>query len=551
VTRARLVAVTAAMLLLGAVLCWRATVQPLVTDEVEFVQTGPALWRGEGPLACGGPQMELILHHPQAYHLLLGAVAALRGGQLEPLAARVPGILSLLLTLPLALLLVRQLNPDTGRGWAAAALLATSPLAFQGALLVDIDSTILNPALMLFVWLLARRAEAADTTWRGRLLLAVALAGLLWIKLPTPFLAVAAWGLVALFPARRRLLVDGIVITGLGVGLFVVSWGAFCQLQGLDPWAPLAHLVGRGARASLTAAVLVRRSLRLGLWLGPWLPLAALVGVISVWRSGATSGPSRRLVAVVALGLALGYLLVGGESYGFPRYHVPLSPVLAVLAGSGGGLTLRRPAVVWLLGVGSLVYWLTLGDPLLPAYTFSESLAAGDAGAAEATRGVVVTGLLWLLPGLALAAVPALGIGFRAALVTLALASGLATGVHQLRADYSTHYLYGERGTRQAAERLASLAPSARGVLAPKDVAFGSLPCGSYLFSSRTLSRGGLGPLLEEGSLDLIVLRRGHLADATLASTLGDPRVREILATRFRRERIGDFFFYERRGERP
>jgi hypothetical protein len=65
------------------------------------------------------------------------------------------------------------------------------------------------------------------------------------------------------------------------------------------------------------------------------------------------------------------------------------------------------------------------------------------------------------------------------------------------------------------------------------------------------LSRGGLGPRLEEGTLDLIVLRRGHLADATLATTLGDPRVRGLLATEFRRERVGDFLFYERRGERP
>jgi len=152
VRRARAIAAAAAMAFLGVVLCWRATVQPLVTDEVEFVQTGPALWRGEGPVACGGPQQEVILHHPQAYHLLLGAVAALRGGQLDPLAARLPGVVSLLLTLPLVLLLVRLLNPDGRSGWAAAALLATSPLAVQGALVVDIDSTILNPALMLFVW---------------------------------------------------------------------------------------------------------------------------------------------------------------------------------------------------------------------------------------------------------------------------------------------------------------------------------------------------------------------------------------------------------------
>ena len=51
------------------------------------------------------------------------------------------------------------------------------------------------------------------------------------------------------------------------------------------------------------------------------------------------------MVLAFALALGLGYLLVGGESYGFPRYHVPLIPVLALLAASQWESLRRLPAL--------------------------------------------------------------------------------------------------------------------------------------------------------------------------------------------------------------
>jgi hypothetical protein len=217
---------------------------------------------------------------------------------------------------------------------------------------------------------------------------------------------------------------------------------------------------------------------------------------------------------------------------------------------AAGGLAQIRASAYWWLGLASLLYFLLVGDPLLPAYTYAEAVAVGDVAAHEALRGVLVTLGLWLAPGLALPFLVRRGLELRKVLLALAIASGVATSVHQFRADYSTHYMYGERGQARATAYLAERANPHRLTLAPKDLAFRVLPCGSYVYSNRSLSSGLAARLLADGQLDLFVLRRGDLADARAQRTLAEPNVRRILATEFEQRRIGDFLFYEKRGAR-
>jgi len=543
-------AAAAGLALLTFALGWRAAVQPLLADEVEFVQTGPALWRGEGPIACAGEGWEAIVHHPQAYHLLLGGLAALAGGELNPWLARLPGIVSMLLTLPLAFLLARRVSPrdEPGRGWVAAAVLATSPLALQGALLVDIDTGLLPAPLLGFLCLLCRRADAPQRRRAGLPVLGLAFCGLLWVKLPTPFLATAAMGLTGLSAPRRRwMLGEAAAISAIGVLLFAGSWTAFCRVEGLDPWAPLAHLAGRGAaHVTLSPAVVAKRALRLLLWLGPWLSIAAVRGALALRGDERQETATRSLVGHFAWAVGLGYLVVGGEAYGFPRYHVPLVPALAALA--AGTWSARRSGLALLLGSGALVHGLLLvGDPLLAAYTRAESVAAGDIPAGAATGAVLATGALWVLPALLLPLFLRVGMAPGACLVALAIGSGLGTTAVQVRAPYRTNYIYGERGAREAAERLGRWARRAELVVVPKDLAFRVLPCGTYRFSSRSLGPGELLRRLQGAGGSLVVLRRGDLADPGSQTTLRDPRLRRVLSTDMECDRVGDFFFYSRR----
>jgi hypothetical protein len=217
-----------------------------------------------------------------------------------------------------------------------------------------------------------------------------------------------------------------------------------------------------------------------------------------------------------------------------------------VLAAAG----FRPTRAVFGLALGACAYLLVIGDPLLPAYSYAETVASGDLPAAEAARSVAVRLALWLAPALVLPIVGRLGFERRSALVALALATGAATSAHQLRAPYSTHYMYGERGAAEARAFLAQRADPARLTVAPKDLAFGVLPCGSYVYSNRALSSGLALELLQKGDLGLFVVRRGDLADARARRTLERPELRAILDRDFDPSRRGDFLFHERRAPR-
>jgi len=548
----RLVLVAPLTIALFAVLAWRAADRPLVADEVEFVQTSTALVRSGQPLACDGLEQSVILHHPQGYHLILGATLEALGHPGSPLVARLPGLLSLLLTLPLTYLLGCRLarSPATSAGWPAVVLLLAAPLAIQGSLVVDIDNTVLTPALLGFLLVLMRHADQERSS-------ALSLAGsaglfalLLWIKLPTPFLATAALaGAGLLTRGRRRLVLESAAITALGAILFALSWWAFCAWLGLDPLGPLSHLAGRGAdRAALTLTVLGKRALRLGFWLGPWLPMAAALAARRLWSTDPFGRqPSPRVAALYVALVLLGYLGVGGEAFGFTRYHVPLVPVLAGLAATtlGQSWIVARRATI--LGAGLVAAMLLVaGDPLLPWYTLREALAAGDIAPGKGSAWLLVSSAVWLAPLVVVVVAPRWGVAAGDALVIAAVVAGLVVSVHQLGAAYSTNYLYGERGMDAAIHHLATRGPEPGLVIAPKDLAFASLPCGSYAFTSRSLSRGQVRPLLERDQLSLLVIRRGHFADRTVRGELFDPIVQATLAERFDRTRVGDFIFFER-----
>jgi len=154
---------------------------------------------------------------------------------------------------------------------------------------------------------------------------------------------------------------------------------------------------------------------------------------------------------------------------------------------------------------------------------------------------------LWLAPMVLL--MPGLRNRLRLAdTALLAPACGVALLCAQFGADYNTNYLYGERGLAAAIDRLAAL-PTGNGVvLAPKDAAFQALPCGGYLFASRTISQGRLASLLEQNRLSAVVYRKGLLADASTGPKLRAPEVTQLLERNFTQVRVGDFYFFTAKG---
>jgi hypothetical protein len=204
-------------------------------------------------------------------------------------------------------------------------------------------------------------------------------------------------------------------------------------------------------------------------WLGPGLVALGVVGGIV---RGA--GLVRRwevlrvdLLIGIAILLVVGY--VNKSAGWFPKYQVPLAPLLACMgAPVVAHLYVVRPRVSLLVGLGALVSSVVV-----------TLLVIRDGWALERTWAITPTAGAWLLAIVVAAAV--IGLVSRApaatavaAIAGLALGWSLAVNAVQVRAPYQTDYWYGTSGTREAADWVDAHLSPGQTYVASKEVAIRS-----------------------------------------------------------------------------
>jgi 4-amino-4-deoxy-L-arabinose transferase-like glycosyltransferase len=532
VRRARVALCLTAMALGAVLFASRFAGDPLMGDEIYFVLAADNVARqsrlivprpidAEAWIPVAAPAGSVpaerapahALWHPPAYVYMLAAVFTAAGAGAA--AARAVGVLCFVLTLVAIHALCRRLypaRPDRDRiGVVACLLFAVSPMAIQGSLIVDIDNTLLAPALTLSLLALVRMLEAG--TPRAEMAAGALFALLFWIKLATP-LALLATTIIVLLVMRGR---AGIPAAGriavVGVGGFLTTWLAYAWYGGLPGSAPLRHLAGSFVNMqpppALAAGLLDvgMAAARLALWASPFLLVLWAVAIArraAVLASGAPVD-TVDLVRLLSVVLVFGYLYVGRTTFGFPRYHYPALPVLAVIvapqvvaaaAGARRGITrLALAAAV----AGALL--VLAGDPLLSAYTaIRERLVAGAPLSDVAPRAAMQAAALVAAPLLIAWAAGRMPARRRltVALAGSALVYCVALDALQAHADYLVRYGYGARGTREVMELLGRLPPTTL-VLAPGEILYGAgnhgsdYPSPSVWVSEAALARGLLG----------------------------------------------------------
>jgi hypothetical protein len=438
---------------------------------------------------------ELIAFSPHLYGFAI-ALAHHLGGPGVP-AARLPGVAAWILTaLVLWWWLARQARPGAvaSAGWMLA-LLVTTPLALQAAAIVDIDNTILVPAV-LALCLAVSRFVAQPGRVSG-LLVIVLFAAALWCRITTPTVLIPAFLLYAWWagrqgrtPAAASPAPSLAFVLALGGALFLLTWWGYCQATAVNFTGPFRYLVNslifctvgadrgmRPGKIALTLAYVL-------LWAGPALAvLWALLGVERLrrlWRTRCVEPADLFLLAgATVLG---GYCLVGGTIFGFPKYHCPALPLLLIaLAGTfgmalqpvgrAGGLT-----ALGLLLVGAVLQVQVLGDPLLLLrLDLREAVFHGEGSRHLLWAGLVRPVLLTTaLAGLLLAAL------CRRRLLTLpcallCLGLGMNAGLVGLQqfGGYQTGYNYGDSGdARATVELLAAWLPVGAAAIVPGELVY-------------------------------------------------------------------------------
>ena len=424
--------------------------QPLTADENEFF-LAIANWKEWRYLI---PHPHLYVHWAQGLFALLGAnVGALRVSVLLPNLA----------TVALLVWLSRLVCQDTARqnSWPAVASLAVAlyglnPLTIQNSVLVDIDNSLLTTALtgLLCLWLSLRSRPALLRVAA----LGAAFAVCLWIKLPTP--PILAGAITAYQLLCRRWGEAGLAVTFTlaGAVLFAATHTIYGALTGYTLTDALAAFTWRaGHEISILQRApgnFVQTTGVLLFWLGlPFVVLIAPVAWDSLRRltNGQLQAQDLGLIYVAGVFAFYGVAIV--PAWGYPRYHTPALPILALVVSAWViGQIKQASRTFWLAmlatGIGGAAYLLfVVGDPMYDIYwaTFETT----DIGERLRIGGLAVA--LLALPILIVIAVGTLvarriGVSLAAmltgSLTALALGSSIAIDFIQATAHYSTRYRY-------------------------------------------------------------------------------------------------------------
>jgi len=468
------------LVLAGCVLIGMATTmwwQPILADEWDFYRA-----------AVNWPQNRYLIPHPPAY-VHLTQLAFLLFGQSVG-SARLIGVATTLVSLALIPRLTAAFfNCNKRDGWltiGAIWLYALNPMTAQNMMLLDIDNTLLTPALLSMLW--AWKSAQNRPFWQRIATLSLASTAALWVKLPTPVLLM---GCITLFHMLRREIrrAGEVILATLASGVaFLATFGLYGRLTGFT-FAAFGPTFGKAPRGVQdVTSMLLRFPQGMGvfvMWLS--LPLTALLVVAvgeAVRRLVRQRLEDRDLLTIYVVAVLLSYALIIPPAWGYPRYQAPIVPVIAMLAAAliipaCRALPQRVRFVVAGLGALAFCYKLVaIGDPLWSLYAVTFETSTGDLmyrlnqGIGDALRLALPIGavlaITHLLPWRRKVRRLPLTVF---ALGMLSLAHTASTTAVQVPANYSTRYRY-TYNYADLLQTIDDLRQTGGHVLAVKDVLY-------------------------------------------------------------------------------
>jgi 4-amino-4-deoxy-L-arabinose transferase-like glycosyltransferase len=515
--------------------------QPLVADEPQFVDVASSLARSARPMGFSGSSWNAVLSHPLLYHSLVALPVGLAGK--TPWAGRLVGVLAFYAAGVILWVVARRATRERWGPFLAVLLYALHPLAVQSALLVEIDTALLPLMAMALVWYLARRDfDLGRGGWVGvGLLVGVSFMA----KLTTPPLLVASLAAYYLAARRPRQLPYVLAAFGAGAALFAAYFLPYAALKGLPVFEPFEHSLGRaGSPGGAFGPLIIKRAVKIALWLGlPFLVTFFVAARDAFRRRPGGAHPAAAYAAVAAFVILLFYLFVGGDGYGFVKYHAPLVPLAALALGVAFGPAFAGESkrTVLFLGALAFIYYLfVVRDPLYWPYVAREVKEVLLAPPGEVNKALALTGAFVILPLAAFVVMTRRG-GRVMSFVVLAAAAGPALDFWHARADYEHRYNYGERGLAAAAAALEAV-PEEANVVVPVDVAFAENYAHRHVAVEDVLKdAAAFRAWVLEPHTGALILRDAYFVHDGYRGALEDGRTLDALNTLYDIDRRGSF----------
>jgi len=456
--------------------------KPLVADEWgNYSAAESIILTGKPELF--GEDKGLLLGHPPLYPYIVAFFFKLFG--IGSVQARFAGVAFFVLNLILVYFMSRNLYPKNRLAHLIALLFfGLSPLVVQGSLMIDIDQTLLTFSVTLFLYYFIK----SDEWSMKKRILTVALGFFLvmWSKLSIP--PVLLFSMAVYYMSKKEYARGTIEILGIlfiGSGLFLLSWWFYCNNLGFMKYffTPFVYIFCAFFKLQIKGSLFQKliaggiTLFRMSLWTSPFLLLLSIcaMGKQSMLILKEKIVPRDFMLTIFAFAVLVGYLFVGGLSYGFPKTQSVAMPALAVLIAGNLPWSLKderrnltKLAIIlvfvllfFLVAVGDIIY--------LVHYLMKEALIYNFRWGFE----------YLILPLLSYAVTPFLVLGIiylffyhwrfiHKLLMVLAittLAANLSLNALQAKADYITTAEYGGRDKNQLIYFL-------KGVLKQDDIVF-------------------------------------------------------------------------------
>jgi len=540
---------------------------PLLADEPVTASTAEMPFGSQQPL--GG--------HPPLYMQCLTFMTHVLGLHAESL--RWLGVLCFFTAAGLLWQVSQRWAVGSGR-WVCA-LYLTNPLAIHGALTTCIDNTVVMLMTVIVIWWLSRRTLPL----RGRAILTLGVLWYIWLwaKFSTPLLLPPLlWFVYVIRGQALRGLRDVGLVCIVGGTLFLIAWGWYSHLTGMPFWWFITGRIGgivTSGHLHPTLSALQEVAHRLARVTLSITPYTVLLWLYASWQSGKQWSQNRRqagaevLTLLFSWGVFLGYLSIAGMVAGFPKYQVPLVPLMALLSGVTFQRLLRDVRLpcgllIAVLGGAALFTWGVVGDlQYLLTQSVRHAMIFTPTHISRAMRELGLhLGWLALLSALIGSVIllwdrSTLRISRRLLVATTltltTLGSQMGTAAMQVTAPYATHYMYGRslatyRASIQFLTKFHQEHPTAY-LLVPWDTYYHAVGLTLYpvqpgerivLWDAHDTPEALIEKLRQ---VDCVMVDPDYNFSHTLRNVLPDPRVQAVLTREFERHEIGQVTAWTRR----
>jgi len=371
-------------------------------------------------------------------------------------------------------------------------LFMTNPAVIQGSMLPFDETTLLGVFSSLFFLFFLRYEKNRNPN--NLLILALVFSISLWSKLTIPFLAIAS--LAAYYYFNKDL--KGIKACGVvfisGLLLFLSGWFTYSKVMGLEFIAPFRYVLTAlftktstpiaGSKIIGDIATIVR----IVLWVGFYQVLLLVIILYKRFTNlkDKLRGEPVDFLLFYSIIVGIGFIIIGGAQFGFPKYHYPMFWAFCVLGAFflsdiAYNVSKKQCLFFTFAAITLFYYFLFAARDLIYIFNFSIKNAAVSYpySIAAAAAGFFGKFALYVLPLPVLLFINKYFLSKARAtlrifiiIAALILSGNLSLDFIQRKADYRVGFCYGEEGTGELLGLLGRETVPGETILAANDIIY-------------------------------------------------------------------------------